>query len=521
MGNKDYQKASQHALVAALLAVACLPCTLQATCNNPNNWLEPPGADTKVFIGYKQEQPYSFDSQQIDPEKRYDNAPTPLPADMLDKSGTGTLLTGTDVISYYEPDGHGQWRVCRIDDWAPRSPEESELSSQRYIANSPVLMALNQQEGYVPWGSKRYFYDANGRLQRTEVGRFENPGQPLDIITCRRYDHKGRLTDLFKPEVSQVCPQGEPDVRDIWQRVRYDSRTYGTYYDKLMVLNEWHHGTNDDVVKGRQEEGHWVKSIDFNFALGGRNFFGSAKADYINGVTQISASNVGKLDDNAANTVLNDFGRRTVSDYDFMEQPIPLAVITNPELIYKYHRRRMRWLDGGGAVKLYEGFKPGEHIPHHRMYFTADYFDRHEQLNAQGKVTRVITMEGWKQRYPGPHPDVDDKLLSRSDWFMNPLLWLHKIYHRVYELDENGKPTLVALSWNKRIFVRSWEKHFNMAKWVAYGTPDGKERWKNLDEFEKTFDTSLIGPMLFPDEQKGYKKPRVEHPEPIGTLGLD
>lgn len=82
---------------------------------------------------------------------------------------------------------------------------------------------------------------------------------------------------------------------------------------------------------------------------------------------------------------------------------------------------------------------------------------------------------------PGPHPDVNDKLLQKNVG----ILMGHQIYHRVYDLDPQGKPTLVAVSWNRKASLNPRKyTHLDFAE-VLYGTPNGKVRWKNIEEFEK------------------------------------
>jgi hypothetical protein len=144
--------------------------------------------------------------------------------------------------------------------------------------------------------------------------------------------------------------------------------------------------------------------------------------------------------------------------------------LEKPDLIYQYERRRHTFVDGPG-LKLYELFKPGEHRSRHRYYSEGGYMVRQEQFDATGRVTRVVTVDGWRQPRPGPRPDVNDKLFTDK----GIRITCHQVYHRVYDFDAQGKPTLLAVSWNwklrnplKKTSVRSAD--------LAFGTPDGKER---------------------------------------------
>ena len=152
---------------------------------------------------------------------------------------------------------------------------------------------------------------------------------------------------------------------------------------------------------------------------------------------------------------------------------------------------------GGQIVKLYEFFKANENLSRHRYYMIDGYVLRHEQLDAKGKVTRVITIEDWRQPRPGPKPDVNDKLLNTR----HIALLAHQVFHRVYDIDAAGKPNLVALSWNRPIRLNPAKKVPIELADLVYGTPDGKERWKTEDEFEKAFNTSSGAAQVFPDEE--------------------
>lgn len=203
---------------------------------------------------------------------------------------------------------------------------------------------------------------------------------------------------------------------------------------------------------------------------------------------------MGKLDNNAANIIVDSFGHWTGSTYYFTKPPVPLDVLENPELIYKYERRRQTYVDGD-LLRLFELFKPNEHVSRHRYYYLRDML-RNEQLDAKGRVTRVITVNDYRQPRPGPHPDVDDKLLTDKGLRISG----HQIYHRVYDLDAQGRPTLVAVSWNSKLRLNPLKKTHRDFADVVYGTPDGTVKWKKLEDFEKFFGFSSNAAEVFPDD---------------------
>ncbi len=415
---------------------------------------------------------------------------------MLGKEGSGRLSeTHTSNISYYELDGKGNWRVCRVDSWWPPSAGDDEAqraslrqATERYAKNNPALKKLGTR--HMALFSVMYFYDSKGRIARLEQGSFLKPGKRSEIKICRQYDNDDNLTLLLNPRSSQSCLATPPDLRDEWWRHRYGKHNG----QQVMLLSEWHRGD----VDGTWSKDIWRFSTDASPGAVG----GAAKAESGKGVTVIYNSNAGKLDDNAANTVVDSFGRVSVVAYFFPTDGTSLEVLENPEKIYQYLRRRETQIDGRQSV-MYELFKPNEHRPRHRYYVIGNVM-RQEQLDPNGRVTRVITVNGWQQPRPGPRPAVNDALLAKAGGSLRT----HQVYHRVFELDAQGKPTLVAISWNRELRLNPLKKtHIDFAD-LRFGTPDGKIRWKNLEEFEKHFNFSANATHVFPDVAAGKELER-------------
>lgn len=468
----------------------------QASCNNATNWFEAPSPDIKVFIGYKQEQKGTFGTFNVTQTAQDEPYPVPLPKEMLGKEGTGSLSKEeTSDVSYYEPDGKGNWRVCRVERWwiagmgQKTIRQELKPITERYATNNPVLKRLGKEN--VALFATLYFYDSKGRIIRLEQGEFEKPEQKAIIKICREYDKEDNLTLLLDPKNSQSCQASPPDVRDEWLRYRY-----GKDDGKLVeLLDEWHRGSAN---------GKWGKDFGhFRTEVGPNAVFGAAKAKSDKGGTIIYGSNAGKLDDNAANTVLDSFGKVGAVAYWFAKPPTPLDVLEKPDLIYQYERRRESYIDGS-QVTLLELFKPNDHRSRHRYYMVGGYVVRHEQFDANGRVTRVITLNDWRQPRPGLRPDVNDKLLTSK----GISIIAHQIYHRVYDFDAQGKPTLVAVSWNREIRNPLKKTSVNSAD-VVYGTPSGKELWKNRDEFGKHFDFSAQAAQVFPEVAAGGEAEQI------------
>jgi hypothetical protein len=67
---------------------------------------------------------------------------------------------------------------------------------------------------------------------------------------------------------------------------------------------------------------------------------------------------------------------------------------------------------------------------------------------------------------------------------------------------------LVAVSWNRAVRLNPLKKTNMDFADMAYGTPDGKVRWKAA-EFEKAFGFSTDTVEVFPDEADGKESEQM------------
>jgi hypothetical protein len=150
-----------------------------ASCNSEKDWLDVPTKGVKTFIGYEQEQLGNFDTEDIVQSLSYQNFPAPLPLEMFGKEGSGTLsAVGASSISFYEPDGKGNWRICRRDDfWPQRTGEDGSDSWRKLIKKYATGSALLSQVVATqrPLFATMFFYDAEGELHELNVKVFGLP----------------------------------------------------------------------------------------------------------------------------------------------------------------------------------------------------------------------------------------------------------------------------------------------------------------------------------------------------------
>lgn len=467
-----------------LLALFLIPgASSEAACFQPNPLL-PPSKEIKAYVGDTPEGMEAFG----DSPYGQTHAPYP-PAPPRGLSSPDLLKIAADQTSvqiwYFEPQaGKKEPRVCRVDAWIPRDVAEQSPSFFDEITRSAKGDPLSEKllkRGLSRSYTKTYTYDKKGRIERIERSGFRK-GPPItsQALNCRRYDERDRVILWVKPEHTMKCPASEPSMKDEWREYRF-----ATVDGKdVQLRHRWHFPHEKD--EWREE---WAP---FQIDSTPDSVRGHAYVDARRGVKEIFGSNYGKRDNNAANTVLDVFGRWQGATYYFTKPPVSLSVLEKPDEIYKYERRRMTRLDN--QYRMFELFKSNEHISRHRIYMLEGNVLRHEQLDAQGKISRIITVNDWRQPRPGPKPDFDDSLLNAKV----PRLLTHQIYHRVYDVDAKGQPTLVAVSWNRAV-LNPLKKTPMSAADLVFGTPDGTQKWKTQDEFNAAFNTSSDARQVFPD----------------------
>lgn len=467
----------------ACVALLCASGPGAAACFQANPMV-PPSSEIRVYVG---ETPHSLMAFGESPYGRTRAPyPPPPPAGMTSQEDRKIASDATSItLWYFEPNPRDKsMRVCRSDLWGPRknlgqAPRLNEQIEQQ--ARDNPLSARLLKQGLTLAYSTTYAYDSKGRIE--EIAQADlSKDLPVSVAAqhCNRYDDSDRVVLWVNPEQTKKCPKGAPSPGDEWREFKFAS----IGGKEVELRSRWH------IPK---KNGRWREEWSpFQIDATAGSVDGNALVNSRRGVTEIFGSSYGKLDNNAANMVVDVFGRWEGANYTFPKPPVAISLLEHPEELYRYERRRMTNL--GGHVRLYELFQPNEHISRHRFYMLDGYVLRHEQLDGNGRITRIITLDDWRQPRPGPKPDFDDKLLAAN----MPKLFAHQVYHRVYDVDAGGRPTLVALSWNRSLRIPLKRTSMSLAD-VVFGTPDGKEKWKNRDEFDKAFNTSEYALQVFPD----------------------
>lgn len=475
---------TRHAFVWLLL---CLGLPAAATCHNPKDWLESPIDGVKVFIGYQHGQPNS-----PSPENIYIGFPPPLEPAMLEKPWEGRLSDKEreSFVSYFEPDGKGQWRLCREERWWLKGKEPFSDSEKEQHAISETAHKKNPL--LAPWLKTHYSisieifkYDKLGRLVESfPVARLDKAQAQLPEIgapECWRYDDKNRVTLHLKARQTKVCPTGEPDRRDsYYYREYFDFAESDGSPAYMVTWDEWNSGDPDGNWAKRI---HFAKLIDSNNPKRENRFQGgNARADSKRGVTQIlGGGRLGERENSIGPTFKYASGGEPPIEYLFLHpEPVPYEMLRDPENIYKYARRRDT--DVTKVIRLHEYFPANQTRIRERFFTAFARTLRQEQLDDEGRLKRAINV-GRFSRADKEYGFYDEDLKSAK---ISLKLKGRELYYRVWDYDANGKATLVALGWAARPSLGKPAK-IDEAD-IRFGTPDGTERWKSKEEFFAAFD---------------------------------
>lgn len=481
-----------------------------ALCNNPKNWLESPSEGVKTFIGYRHDRPndstsYSSDKRQ---EKLYIGFPPPLPQAMLEKPWPGRLTkkeeTGGETeeekrgrsVSFFEPDGKGQWRLCREELWQPKRTKgwwgrPLELEPNEIEAYALSEAAHKKNPLLVPWLKTQFsvvadifVYDKVGRLVET-FSAFKPERESVNrtgLHKCWRYDDKNRIILQVDAKHTEVCPKGDPDPRDsFYRRTFYD---FNEPDGSPTYMAPWEEQNFGD------KNGDWAKRIKFSKLIEPDNPVpelryqgGNARADAKRGVTEILGGyRLGERENSIGPSFKYASGGEPPIEYLFVnnDPPVPYEMLKDPDNIYKYNRRRDT--DVTKVIKLHEYF-PANQTRVKERFFTAFVRTlRQEQLDDEGRLKRAINA-GRFSRTDQEFGFYDEDLKKAR---ISLKLKGHELYYRVWDYDASGKARLVALGWGARLSLGKPDKIDEAT--ILFGTPDGTVRWKSKEEFFQVFE---------------------------------
>lgn len=502
-------KSQTKPLLSLALCVLFL-CSSQslAACHPSSDWLVQPDHETRVVFTEDDLDWSLVPAGPADPTLVFTKTVTD--AELAVLSTVQPPWPKRVFATYFEPAGKNTWRTCREELWWIASQLDVSYRpayalTQKRLKPHKELRSLS--ETHTLWNIKLIHYDESGRLEKiNKGGTFGN--SPRRDSYCRRYDSANRITMSVKPGAGK-CPSGQPSAEDEFEIYQYRHNTTDSKEDSVSYrYQQW-----PDKEKTWTGKGKIILDGDPKAIVGFDAQFGQGIVQMIG----YPEAKLGSKDDNASNTVADYVRNRgpvriwAGSTYVFTQPGVPFSVLDNRDELYKYERRRITNIVAD-STRLYELFKPNEHLSRDRYYFGGGTMLRHEQYDEQGRIKRIITYRNYRQPMPGQNPTFNDDLLPPDPTSLR--LLGRDIYHRVYDIDEQGKAKLVAMSWSDkhRISPFSKPKHIDFT-YVIYGTPDGVEVWKNREEFDKAFNTDKGAKALFPDVERREAEARQKYLE--------
>lgn len=425
------------------------------------------------------------------------------------------------AVFFYEPDGKGGRRLCRMERWLSRSteitwdkkviqrkPKELAPASKNQTRN-PMLAVL----------SKDYFLIGYSNLRYNTQGLLPHIGP-----VCFYYTPDGQVSWLAYESPQGECLGKKPDPKkESFIEVLFDDKGKGIG-SVLSRPRDWDpeddRTTTQEYAKS-DPKGWWQHWM---FQHGGGRVH--AYADDRVGVRSLEVMGLGGALDVAAGTLgakddtpYNEFrlgekspfamGReQSYRRYEF-PKPVPTTLLRSPETLYQYERVR---LTGRGPVVV-ERFAAGSNKLVARVWRFAMFskIARQEFFDAQGKLVRAVAAD---------FPFTDLSLPAWVEDFAQyksqiTVTASENVYLRVYDYDANGKESLVGIGWTNfprekffehqsgsrrarlneykdsiaKIMGKPLEKREPIPAELTYyfGSPDGKVRWENYAAFNKAF----------------------------------
>lgn len=403
------------------------------------------------------------------------------------------LLKSSTSIRYTEPDAQGKPRVCRLESWKLVSERELREKQQlgvreeqkRLLARSPEAIAAwnksfmqgrwsnsDQKERhlYVATEVANIYYLPDGKVSHIYTFNTESfGGYDLNKYLnayCFRYDKQGRITNLYtgKSDMGHHCEKAEE------QAATYRSIVYAheikphIYYIEDLYSED-----------GRKSWKRYRGSI----GIPGVPRF-DATWDSKNGLTKLESygrfvADYGRQDlpwDKPDRNVYNQ-GPDAEKFWYFFPKPGPVKLLDDLTQITRYNRVRMSFPEYPANVTEVISSK-GEVLA--RWFLDGGM---RQDVMKNGKLWRVLIDDGVKHIgnkhttwwYEDPEPLKAFAAKHRTQ--------VEKLINRVYEVDENGKWTLLAAEWTRDPPLKPGEQRRSIYV-LENGseTVDGKKTWK-------------------------------------------
>ena len=411
-------------------------------------------------------------------------------------------------VYFYEPDGKGGRRVCRMERWLSRTLEITahgpviarkkpvNLVTSSDQTRNPVLAALSKDYFFIGYSNLRY--DARGMIP--QIG-------PV----CFYYKDDGQVNWIGYESPDGKCHGEKPDPKkEAFIEVLFDAKGmgYGSVLTRPLAPGEDRARTQGDAKSdGKSDVEGWFQTWFFSY--GGGKVAGYA--DDRVGLESVSIrGSLGAKDD----TVYNEIGKgeksrfsmgrnETYRNYEF-PLVVPSDLLRNPEALYQVERVRVT----GSSPRLFERFAAGSSKVVSRLWSVGMERIVRQDILKDGQVVRAVMADNLKPGEAASHW-IEDWEKYRSQVKVP----FDNVYLRVYDYDEKGVESLVAIGWTDypraeyyartrgsrrdklELFTDKANKLLHLKPDVRgkmpdqltyyFGTPNGKVKWKNFDAMAK------------------------------------
>jgi len=430
-----------------------------------------------------------------------------------------TLEPQGGTVYFYEPNGKGGRRVCRVEYWASRTLEVASHLAKLVPSAAPEMAPTSPAQTRNPELAKlgkQFFllgytnieYDAQGRVPKIgPVCYFYRPDGQVRLVRFASED--GRCVDAA-PD-----PTKERFVTPLFDA---SGKAYGAEINEPWEWRPEDDKTSNRMFRNGDTKGWKRFAVLYNEVLDEQI---SGLANDRSGTYAITAGgktkgSFGIRDDNRYNQWRNrteNLPNPRETDFDYAEgssriyhfpYAVPADLIRHPERIYDYDRVRVTGIYAG--LGLYERFKPGPNNIMARIWKTdgSDGTPRQEFFDNGRRVRALVVDFSSKDE----HEALWDEDIDR---YKNALkMPIENLYMRVYDYNADGKANLVAVGWtdfprkkyyeqsatSKRATLRQTGDSLkrligmNVPKAPAeltyfFGTLDGKVKWSNQEAFLK------------------------------------
>ena len=483
-----------------------------------NDWTKPGDVFPKPFddvAGF-----FHVDSQgfgTLRPEA--DGRPPPVWANQVDpeQRDKKKLQPHGGAIFYYEPNGKGGQRLCRVERWLNRLTlmtwdGDKGVSEKRATpittpasvdqTRNAALAALSKDYFLIGYANLRY--NAQGQLPHIgPVCYYFKPDGQVDWVGFESDDHQclGKKPDPKKEAFIQVLFNAE-------------GKGYGAYLTRPQKWKRSQDRTTTNEYRIDLDSQGWVQEWDFRH----RGSKVSAVANDRVGIEHIyiDGGDWGREDDTPYNKTGDGApfamgrGNRPMRMYEF-PQSVSTNLFNKPDTLFQHDRVRMT----GSGMVLYERFVPDSpgKLAARIWYSQGNGNAPRQEFFRDGKLVRATVADFLKQGY------WTEDLARYKNQIKAPF---DNVYLRIYDYDANGQESLAAIGWTdypreKYFENRSGSKRAMLNEYqdmVArlmgnkpetreevpyelkyfFATPDLKKQWPNYEAMKKD-----IGPLYGKD----------------------